>query len=60
MNVFEEFKTYMRKYQLYEDALQMYRYHEDSVKDIMGSYADHLLRESKFKDAGVGKLSFST
>ena len=55
LHVFEDFKTYMVKHKLYDDALRLYRYQEDRVKDIMGLYADHLLRESRYKDAGIGK-----
>ena len=57
LHAFEDFKIYMVTHKLYDDALRLYRYQEDRVKEIMGLYADHLIRESRYKDAGIGKRS---
>lgn len=59
LNVFEEFKSYMVKHSLYEAALQLSRYQDNDVKSVMGLYADYLLKESRYKESGIGGL-FST
>ena len=55
INDFEEFKMYMVKHKLYEDALHMYRRQEDRIQGLMSLYAEYLLKESHFREAGVGK-----
>ena len=45
---------YMAKHNLYEDALYIYRRQEDRIQGLMGLYADHLLKEAKYKEAGIG------
>ena len=55
LNAFEDFKVYVATHKLYDEALRLYRYQEDRVNDIMGLYADHLLQESRYKDAGIGR-----
>ena len=57
MNVFEEFKAYMVRHNLYETGLEVARYQEDNVKSITRVYADYLQSTSFFKEAGVGKLA---
>ena len=54
---FEEFKKYMAKHSLYDDALHMCRHAEEQIKDVMRLYADFLSRGSKHKDAGIGTRS---
>jgi elongator complex protein 1 len=55
LNVFEEFKSYMAKHALYEEALLLYRYQEEYIRGIMERYASYLQDNSKFKDAGIGR-----
>ena len=53
---FEVFKDYMVKHKLYEDALQMNRYQEENIRCLLPLYASYLEQESRYKEAGVGKL----
>lgn len=55
LNVFEDTKAYILKHGLYTDAMELYRYQEDQLAQIMRLYADHLQQNSKFKEAGIGK-----
>lgn len=54
LDVFDEFKSYVTKYSLYDKALALYRYREEFIKGIFELYAQYLSRESKHKDAGIG------
>ena len=54
MDSFEEFKPYMVEHQLYNPALSMYQYEAEKLNAIIELYADHLEKQSKFKDAGLG------
>ncbi|MCJ1431909.1 hypothetical protein MMC27_001265 [Xylographa pallens] len=53
INDFEEFKLYMAKHKLYEDALHIYRRQEDRIEGLMDLYAEYLSKEAKHKEAGV-------
>lgn len=44
----------MIKHTLYDDALHLYRYKEDSLKAVMTLYAGYLMGESRYKEAGIG------
>lgn len=56
LKVFEEVKNYVPKHNLYEEALELYRYQADRLAEIMRLYADHLHQSSNFKEAGIGDL----
>lgn len=56
LDAFDEVKTYTVKHDLYQEALELYRYREDNLREIMRLYADHLHQTSKFREAGIGKL----
>lgn len=45
---------YTQKHSLYVQALDLYRYQEDSLRVILRLYAEYLQRESKNKEAGIG------
>lgn len=53
LNVFEEAKSYVLKHDLYVEALELYRYQEDHLAEIMRLYADHLHQISNFNEAGI-------
>ncbi|KAI9887623.1 MAG: hypothetical protein M1823_000607 [Watsoniomyces obsoletus] len=53
MNVFDEFKAYMLRHQLFKAALEMYRHESERFNQIMTLYAEHLDQNSQFKDAGI-------
>ncbi len=57
LDAFDEVKAYTVKHELYQDALEWYRYREDNLRAIMRLYADHLHRISQFREAGIGKPS---
>ena len=44
----------MAKHKLYEDALRIYRLREDRIEGLMDLYAEYLLKEAKYKEAGIG------
>ena len=56
LKAFEEFLMYMAKHNLYKDGLAIYRYEEDKVRAIMRLYGEYLVRESRHKDAGIGRI----
>jgi len=56
LDAFDEVKTYTIKHDLYQEALELYRYREEKLHEIMRLYADHLRQTSKFREAGIGKL----
>ena len=53
LNAFEEFKSFVITHALYEDAFQLFKYDEDSIKKIMGWYAGYLSKKSRHRDAGI-------
>ena len=55
MNAWDEVKLYTEKHSLFAEALNLYRYQEDFLIEIMRMYADHLHNTSKFKEAGIGE-----
>ena len=53
LDVFNEVKDYTMKHNLYPEALDFYRYQEDKLREIMRLYADFLLQNGNFKEAGI-------
>ncbi|KAI9828566.1 MAG: hypothetical protein M1819_006558 [Sarea resinae] len=53
LNAFDEILTYMQKHELYKEAIEIYRYQETELNQLMRLYADYLLAHSKFKEAGI-------
>ncbi|CAD6571565.1 MAG: hypothetical protein ASARMPREDX12_004578 [Alectoria sarmentosa] len=53
LSAFDEVMEYTKKHGLYPEALDFYRYQEDKLKEMMRLYADFLLQNGKFKEAGV-------
>ncbi len=54
MNVFDEFKNYIVRHQLFKAGLELYRYESERFNQIMTLYAEHLDQLSQFKEAGIG------
>lgn len=54
LGVSDEMTLYTQKHSLYVQALDVYRYQEDNLKVMLRLYAEHLQRESKHKEAGIG------
>ena len=55
LDVFEEFKQYTVKNELYSHGIELYRYQRDKLNELMRLYADFLSRQRSFKKAGIGK-----
>lgn len=53
LNAFEEVTKYTAKHGLYQTALNLYRYDEESHKILIELYASHLESTSKFREAGL-------
>jgi elongator complex protein 1 len=53
LNSFEEFKGYATKHSLYQQGLELYRYQENQLNQILALYANYLKSSSKFKEAGI-------
>lgn len=56
MNAFDEVKPYTEKHSLFAEALDLYRYQEDHLIEIMHMYADYLHKIGNFKEAGIGRF----
>ena len=56
LEAFDEAKAYAVKFDLYQDALEIYRYQEGNLRAIMRLYADHLHQIAKFREAGIGNF----
>ncbi|KAI9714407.1 MAG: hypothetical protein M1820_000368 [Bogoriella megaspora] len=53
LNAFAELKLYAEKHELYSQAIDLYRYDEQSLNDLMKLYADYLNSRNRFKEAGI-------
>ncbi|WEW55517.1 Putative elongator complex protein 1 [Emydomyces testavorans] len=49
----EELKLYTIKHSLYREALELYKYQPDLLRDMTQLYADHLHDQSKYKEAAI-------
>jgi elongator complex protein 1 len=56
LDVFEELKDYTQKHELYNSALEMYKYQKERFDKLMTIYAEFLNGKRSFKEAGIGKL----
>jgi elongator complex protein 1 len=41
---------------LYKEALEIYKYQPEQLREITQIYADYLQNDSRHKDAAIGKL----
>ncbi len=57
LGVHDELREYVAKHALYKDAIDIYKYEPENLRDITHLYANHLQEESKYKDAGIGMPS---
>lgn len=56
LNAYDELRAYAIKHTLYQDALELYKYQPEQLKDITKIYADYLSEQSQYKDAAIGKI----
>jgi elongator complex protein 1 len=54
LHAHDELREYVVKHVLYKDAIDIYKYEPEQLRDITHLYADHLYQESQYKDAGIG------
>lgn len=50
---FNEFLQYTKKHSLYKKALGIYRYNAERLAAITNAYAEYLVSQSKFREAGL-------
>lgn len=55
LKAYDELRAYAIKHSLYKEALQLYRYQPEHLRDITNVYADYLYEQSQYKDAAIGK-----
>ncbi|KAH8697212.1 putative killer toxin sensitivity protein [Talaromyces proteolyticus] len=53
LNVYDELKQYAVKHNLYRDALELYKYQPDQLKDMTHLYADYLQEQNNHKEAAI-------
>ncbi|KAG0156878.1 hypothetical protein PDIDSM_4060 [Penicillium digitatum] len=53
LNVHDEISAYVVKHVLYKEALGLYKYQTEQLREITELYADYLHDQSKFKDAAI-------
>ncbi|KAK4549899.1 hypothetical protein LTR36_005200 [Oleoguttula mirabilis] len=53
LEVFDELKAYMSKHELYSAAIEIYRYENVKLTELMRLYADHLSSRNRYKEAGI-------
>ncbi|KAL4964770.1 Elongator subunit IKI3 [Aspergillus stella-maris] len=55
----DDLREYVVKHVLYKDAIDIYKYQPEQLRNVTHLYADYLLEESKYKDAGIAYESLS-
>lgn len=55
LNDNDELKLYTIKHTLYREALELYKYEPDRLRDMTHLYADYLYDQSNFKEAAIGE-----
>ncbi|KAI9680544.1 MAG: hypothetical protein M1817_003984 [Caeruleum heppii] len=53
LDAFDELKVYTTRHELYKDALDIYRYDDRRLNEIMSLYAEYLNSNSRHKEAGI-------
>ena len=53
MGAFDELKLYMAKHELYSEAIELYRYDNSKLSELMRLYADYLSGRNRYKEAGI-------
>ncbi|OJK03766.1 hypothetical protein ASPACDRAFT_1863344 [Aspergillus aculeatus ATCC 16872] len=59
LNAHDELRAYAIKHTLYKDAIDLYRYQAEQLREMSHLYADHLFDQSKYKEAGIAYESLS-
>jgi elongator complex protein 1 len=53
LDAFDEVKSYAAKHELYTQAIELYRYDNARLLDLMRIYADFLSSRNRYKEAGI-------
>ena len=53
LDAFDELKTFMAKHELYSAAIELYRYDNTKLTELMRLYADFLNSRNRLKEAGI-------
>lgn len=56
LHEYDELKLYTIKHVLYREALELYKYQTDLLRDMTQLYADYLYDQSKYQEAAIGKI----
>ncbi|PGH27475.1 hypothetical protein AJ80_00715 [Polytolypa hystricis UAMH7299] len=59
LKAYDELKLYAIKHTLYSDALELYKYQPDLLRDMSQLYADYLYDQSNYKEAGIAYESLN-
>ncbi|KAE8150092.1 IKI3 family-domain-containing protein [Aspergillus avenaceus] len=55
----DELKAYSIKHVLYKDAIDLYKYQQEQLREMTNLYADYLYDQSKYKESGIAYESLS-
>ena len=53
LEAFDELKSYMTKHELYSAAIELYRYDNSKLLELMRLHADYLSSRNRYKEAGI-------
>ncbi|OOF97813.1 hypothetical protein ASPCADRAFT_141486 [Aspergillus carbonarius ITEM 5010] len=53
LNAHDEIRAYTIKHVLYKDAIDLYKYQAEQLRDTTHLYADYLFDRSQYKEAGI-------
>lgn len=53
MEAFDELKSYMSRHDLYSAAIELYRYDNGRLAELMRLHADYLSSRNRYKEAGI-------
>jgi elongator complex protein 1 len=55
LEAFEEVKQYVVRHSLYREALELYKYQAEQLREMTRLYADYLYEQSNYQEAAIGK-----
>jgi elongator complex protein 1 len=55
LSVYDELKQYTVKHSLYREAMELYKYQPENLREITHLYADYLYQQNNYKEAAIGK-----
>ncbi|OGM39887.1 putative killer toxin sensitivity protein (IKI3) [Aspergillus bombycis] len=59
LNANDELRAYAIKHVLYKDAIDLYKYQQEQLRDMTNLHADYLYDQSKYKEAAIAYESLS-